>query len=69
MTKPSKAGDGEGRGDRPHPAVEHARVMRAGAGLTPSLTCPDVLAWVRAIFRQASDQRNRGNPPRQDSAA
>lgn len=69
MMEPTGARDRKGVGARPHPAVERARVTRLGAGLTPSLTCPDVLARVRAIFRQTSDQRNRSKPPRQDAAA
>lgn len=35
---------------RQHPAVEHARGVRAEAGLPESLTAPEVLVLVRAIL-------------------
>ncbi len=47
---------------RQHPAVEHAREVRAGAGLPESLTALEVLALVRTILdvdRHAA--RHRGH--------
>ena len=35
---------------RQHPAVDHAREVRAEAGLPESLTAPEVLVLVRAIL-------------------
>lgn len=37
-------------GERPHPAVEHARAVRVEAGLPQSLTAPEVLVHLRAIL-------------------
>lgn len=37
-------------GAREHPAVEHARAVRAKAGLSPSLSSPDVLNQVCRIL-------------------
>lgn len=51
---------------REHPAVEHARAVRAKAGLPPSLTSPEVLTRVHAILDTESVVR-RALPSRQAS--
>jgi hypothetical protein len=49
---------------RQHPAVEHAREVRAEAGLPESLTAAEVLVLVRTILDggQRAD-RHRGHTP------
>ena len=39
-----------------HPAVEHARVLRAEVGLPPSITSFEVLAQVRRILDPGVDR-------------
>lgn len=39
-----------------HPAVEHARVVRAEAGLPPSLKAPELLNQVRRILDLGVDR-------------
>lgn len=55
MTRRARARPGEAQlvldlDARQHPAVEHAREVRAEAGLPESLTAPEVLVLVRAIL-------------------
>lgn len=55
MTRRARARPGEDQlrldlDERPHPAVEHARAVRVEAGLSQSLTSPEVLAHVWPIL-------------------
>ena len=71
MTRRARARPGEDQlrldlDAREHPAVEHARVARAKAGLPPSLTSPELLTRVHAILDTEGVVR-RARPSRRAS--